>query len=73
MNTAISNIDKVKTTPWADGNSPFAVEYGKMMMWFFLISDAFTFSSLLISYGALRFSSNAWPAADPGFSSQFPG
>lgn len=33
-------------------------------MWFFLLSDAFTFSSLLISYGALRFSSAAWPAPD---------
>src|SRR3569832_1545721 len=64
MSTTVSQIDEVKTTPWAGGRSPFAVEYGKMMMWFFLLSDAFTFSSLLISYGALRFSSNAWPAPD---------
>jgi cytochrome c oxidase subunit 3 len=39
------------------------------MMWFFLLSDAFTFSSLLIAYGALRFSSNSWPAADLIFQS----
>ncbi|HVS91427.1 MAG TPA: cytochrome c oxidase subunit 3 [Mucilaginibacter sp.] len=62
MSTTVSQIDEVKTTPWAGGRSPFAVEYGKIMMWFFLLSDAFTFSSLLISYGALRFSSSAWPA-----------
>ncbi|HVV56169.1 MAG TPA: cytochrome c oxidase subunit 3 [Mucilaginibacter sp.] len=67
MSTTVSQIDEVKTTPWAGGRSPFAVEYGKMMMWFFLLSDAFTFSSLLISYGALRFSSTAWPAADKVF------
>ena len=69
MSTSVSQIDEVKTTPWAGGRSPFAVEYGKMMMWFFLLSDAFTFSSLLISYGALRFSSAAWPAPDLVFQS----
>ena len=69
MSTTVSQIDEVKTTPWAGGRSPFAVEYGKMMMWFFLLSDAFTFSSLLISYGALRFSSAAWPAPDLVFQS----
>ncbi|WP_448701174.1 cytochrome c oxidase subunit 3 [Mucilaginibacter sp. AW1-3] len=69
MSTAVSEIDEVKTTPWAGGRSPFSVEYGKLMMWFFLLSDAFTFSSLLISYGALRFSATAWPAADHVFQS----
>jgi cytochrome c oxidase subunit 3 len=69
MNTAVSEIDEVKTGPWAGGHSPFKVEYGKLMMWFFLLSDAFTFSSLLIAYGALRFSSTAWPAADKVFQS----
>jgi cytochrome c oxidase subunit 3 len=69
MSTAVSEIDEVKTTPWAGGRSPFSVEYGKLMMWFFLLSDAFTFSSLLISYGALRFSAQTWPAADKVFQS----
>ena len=69
MNTSVSQIDEVKTTPWAGGSSPFKVEYGKLMMWFFLLSDAFTFSSLLIAYGALRFSSTAWPAPDKVFQS----
>ena len=69
MSTAVSQIDEVKTTPWAGGTSPFSVEYGKIMMWFFLLSDAFTFSSLLIAYGALRFSSAAWPAPDLIFQS----
>ncbi|RKR81430.1 cytochrome c oxidase subunit 3 [Mucilaginibacter gracilis] len=69
MSTAVSQIDEVKTTPWAGGHSPFKVEYGKLMMWFFLLSDAFTFSSLLMAYGALRFSAKTWPAADKVFQS----
>lgn len=69
MSEAVSKIDEIKTTPWAGGHSPFKVEYGKMMMWFFLLSDAFTFSSLLISYGSLRFSMPTWPAADKVFQS----
>jgi cytochrome c oxidase subunit 3 len=69
MSTLVTEIDEVKTSPWAGGHSPFKVEYGKLMMWFFLLSDAFTFSSLLIAYGALRFSATAWPAADHVFQS----
>jgi cytochrome c oxidase subunit 3 len=50
---------------WTGGRSPFNVEYGKLMMWYFLMSDAFTFGAFLISYGTVRFSSNSWP--DPNF------
>jgi cytochrome c oxidase subunit III len=46
---------------WGGGRSPFNVEYGKLMMWYFLMSDAFTFGAFLISYGTVRFSSNGWP------------
>jgi cytochrome c oxidase subunit 3 len=45
-----------KSSPWSGGKSPFQVSYGKLMMWIFLLSDAFTFSSLLIGYGAIRYS-----------------
>ena len=49
---------------WAGGGKPFNASYGKLMMWFFLMSDAFTFSALLIVYGTLRFgSAEVW--ADP--------
>ena len=34
--------------------------YGKLMMWFFLISDTFTFSALLVSYGLVRYSYPAY-------------
>jgi len=73
MSTAVAQpMDEVKSTPWSGGRSPFNAEYGKIMMWFFLLSDAFTFSSLLISYGALRFSAPVWPAPSLVFQS-FPG
>ena len=40
--------------------------YGKLMMWFFLLSDAFTFSGLLITYGLVRSSNPAYdPASGP--------
>jgi cytochrome c oxidase subunit III len=48
---------------WSGGRSPFSASYGKVMMWYFLMSDAFTFGAFLISYGTIRFSVNDW--ADP--------
>ncbi len=52
-----------ETKWWAGGRSPFNASYGKVMMWYFLMSDAFTFGAFLISYGTIRFSQNFW--ADP--------
>jgi cytochrome c oxidase subunit 3 len=66
---SLSKLDQVKTTAWAGGHSPWSVEYGKIMMWFFLLSDAFTFSSLLIYYGAQRFTKFTWPDPDLVFQS----
>jgi cytochrome c oxidase subunit III len=57
---------------WAGGRSPFNVEYGKLMMWYFLMSDAFTFGAFLISYGTIRFASNYWPDPNIVFNA-FPG
>ncbi len=66
---SVSQLDQIKTGPWNGGRSPWSVEYGKIMMWFFLLSDAFTFSSLLIYYGAQRFSKLTWPDPDLVFQS----
>ncbi len=57
---------------WGGGKSPFNVEYGKLMMWYFLMSDAFTFGAFLIAYGTVRFSSTGWPDPNEVFQS-FPG
>ncbi|MCO6357599.1 cytochrome c oxidase subunit 3 [Roseivirga pacifica] len=45
-----------KRSLWGGGAEPFKASYGKLMMWFFLLSDAFTFSGLLITYAFLRWS-----------------
>ncbi|ODT35697.1 MAG: cytochrome c oxidase subunit III [Niabella sp. SCN 42-15] len=57
---------------WRGGRSPFNLEYGKVMMWFFLMSDAFTFGAFLISYGTTRFAQNFWPDPAVVFNA-FPG
>ena len=63
-----SSLEKPKQSPWGGGVSPFGVSWGKMYMWFFLVSDAFTFSSLLIAYLTMRHRfAEIWPAADAVF------
>lgn len=57
---------------WKGGSAPMKASYGKLMMWYFLLSDAFTFSGFLIAYGTLRFSVPTWPVPDFVFST-FPG
>lgn len=59
MATEVS-LKNPKRSIWDGGQSPFKASYGKLMMWFFLLSDAFTFSSLLIGYGYIRFSNPAY-------------
>ncbi len=47
---------------------PFEISYGKMMMWFFILSDALTFSGFIVAYGFSRFKFiEEWPIADEVF------
>ena len=41
--------------PWGGNARPFGASYGKLMMWFFLMTDALTFSGFLAAYGFSRF------------------
>jgi cytochrome c oxidase subunit III len=52
---------------WDGGVSPMGASYGKLMMWFFLLSDAFTFSALLITYGLVRSAHTAYTGAVDAF------
>ncbi|MFS4418380.1 cytochrome c oxidase subunit 3 [Maribacter sp. 2307ULW6-5] len=53
---------------WGGGNRPLGASYGKLMMWFFLVSDALTFSGFLAAYGFSRFKfEDTWPIADEVF------
>ncbi len=53
---------------WGGGQSPFSITYGKMMMWYFLVSDALTFGGLLTAYGVIRHgSTEPWPVGEQVF------
>ncbi|MEY3397704.1 MAG: hypothetical protein RL220_298 [Bacteroidota bacterium] len=53
---------------WGGGVSPFSITYGKMMMWFFLVSDALTFGGLLTAYGVIRHGlATPWPVGEQVF------
>ncbi len=57
--TTSTNLD-TRASIWDGGQSPLKASYGKLMMWFFLLSDAFSFSALLITYGLIRYSHPAY-------------
>jgi len=46
---------------WAGGVKPLAMSTKKLGMWLFLISDALTFSALLVGYAYVRLASPDWP------------
>jgi len=53
---------------WGGNNEPMGANYGKLMMWFFIVSDALTFSGFLAAYGFSRFKFiETWPIADEVF------
>ena len=57
-----------KDQTWGGGNEPMGASYGKLMMWFFIVSDALTFSGFLAAYGFSRFKFiETWPLADEVF------
>jgi cytochrome c oxidase subunit 3 len=49
------------TATWSGGTSPFAMNSKKLGMWLFIISDALTFSALLVAYTYLRLATPNWP------------
>ena len=81
-----TTLEAPKAGTWDGGNEPLKASYGKLMMWFFLLSDAFTFGALLIVYGLSRhshmpytgkveeftFSTEWWPIPEKVFNA-FPG
>ncbi len=66
MSASTETLDNKKI--WGGNVSPFGISYGKMMMWFFLVSDAFTFTGFLIAYGYMRHRfEEVWPVAEDVF------
>ncbi len=67
MDTTVTQNNTEEST-WGGGNQPLRASYGKLMMWFFIVSDALTFSGFLAAYGFSRFKFiDAWPIADEVF------
>ncbi|RZS98855.1 cytochrome c oxidase subunit 3 [Aquimarina brevivitae] len=67
MDTAVTKTG-TEGKIWGGGNQPLKASYGKMMMWFFILSDALTFSGFLAAYGFSRFKFiDSWPIADEVF------
>lgn len=58
--TSESQAAVKSTSTWGGGNLPLNASFGKLMMWFFLLSDTFTFSGLLIGYGVIRYLHDHW-------------
>ena len=55
-------------TDWSDEKETFRVHWGKAMMWIFLLSDTFIFTSFLTSYMNVRMSAaEPWPNASEVF------
>jgi cytochrome c oxidase subunit III len=81
-----TTLEQPQNGTWDGGNEPMKASYGKLMMWFFLLSDTFTFGAFLTTYGLMRhrhqaytgdhadffFSTAHWPIPDQVFKA-FPG
>ncbi|GAB2550614.1 cytochrome c oxidase subunit 3 [Rufibacter soli] len=62
-----TTFEQPNTGTWDGGNEPFKASYGKLMMWFFLLSDAFTFGAFLTTYGLARHRHQAYEGAHEAF------
>ncbi len=67
MGATVTTANSEQKT-WDGGNQPLGADYGKLMMWFFIVSDALTFSGFLAAYGFSRFKFiETWPLPDEVF------
>ena len=63
-----ANSDKGQHIHLIVDDKPYAASYGKLMMWFFLITDTLTFSAFLAAYGFSRFKyPEVWPVPEDVF------
>ncbi len=63
--SAEARVDQVISADWAGGSLPYRIGHKKLGMWLFIVSDAMTFSALLIGYSYARVASDAWPTPFP--------
>ena len=56
-----ANLHQVAESAWGGGVAPFATGSKKLGMWLFILSDAITFSALIMAYCYVRVASDNWP------------
>jgi cytochrome c oxidase subunit 3 len=61
LSDAVAHAEVKQESLWAGGVSPFKVGSRKLGMWLFILSDALTFSALIIAYSYARASTPNWP------------
>ena len=67
MGATVTTAGSSNTVHGAE-HEPLGASYGKLMMWFFILSDALTFTGFLAAYGFSRFKfMEVWPIADEVF------
>ncbi|MBI4462348.1 MAG: cytochrome c oxidase subunit 3 [Acidobacteria bacterium] len=59
------HTEAVAGSRWTGGVAPYAIGSKKLGMWLFIISDALTFSVLILAYSYLRVASPDWPRPFP--------
>ena len=70
MSTEAARADQITTaTEWGGGALPYRVGHRKLGMWLFIVSDALTFSALLIGYSYVRASAEQWATPFPFYPS----
>jgi cytochrome c oxidase subunit 3 len=58
--SAEAHADQMLANEWRGGALPYHVGHKKLGMWLFIVSDALTFTAILIGYSYVRASSEDW-------------
>ncbi|HEX8175325.1 MAG TPA: cytochrome c oxidase subunit 3 [Pyrinomonadaceae bacterium] len=58
--SAEAHADKILANEWSGDALPYRVGHKKLGMWLFIVSDALTFTALLMAYSYARASSDQW-------------
>lgn len=58
--SAEAHAEQMVASEWSGGALPYHVGHKKLGMWLFIVSDALTFTAILIGYAYVRSSSDEW-------------
>src|SRR3954462_4494497 len=64
-----AHVGQLAANEWDGGAYPYRVGHRKLGMWLFIVSDAMTFSALIIGYSYARAASDQWPTPFPFYPS----